>query len=115
MANKNFVLNDGLAVTVYKRRTSRNLRLSINAHGQVRVTIPSWAPYRAGLEFARSRQGWIITQQKPVMVLTDGRPVGKAHHLKLVPGDKLSTRLLGGSVIVRYPPSLGPDALEVQK
>lgn len=116
MANKEFTLDNGLAVTVYKRRGSRNLRLSINAHGQVRVSIPAWAPYKAGVDFAKSRQEWILTQQHQPDLLTTGQTIGKAHHLVMEASrtDKITKRLLGSTVLVRHPFDLSPDDPAVQ-
>ena len=72
-------------VTIYKRRASRNLRLSVAADGAVRVSIPLWAPYRAGLEFARARQPWIARPASDQSAgLIDGQAIGKAHRLRFV-------------------------------
>ncbi len=84
MAFKQFALDASTPVTIYKRKASRSLRLSIAADGKVRVSIPTWAPYRAGLEFARSRQGWIEGQRATSQILADGQAIGKAHHLKFM-------------------------------
>ena len=117
MAGKEFVLDNGLAVTIYKRRGSRNLRLSITPHGKVRVSIPAWAPYKAGLEFARSRQDWIAEQHRPANLLVNGQAVGKAHHLHFMPqpGENISTRLGRNEVIVRYPEGMATSEPEIQK
>ena len=45
------------AVTLYKRRGNRSLRLSVGANGEIRVSLPSWVPYKAGEEFARAKAG----------------------------------------------------------
>jgi predicted metal-dependent hydrolase len=117
MANKEFALDDQLTVTVYKRRGARNLRLSIAPNGKVRVTIPAWAPYKAGIDFAKSRAAWIKSQQKPVGLLVDGQAVGKAHRLHFVLDPKMTkpaSRIASGSIIVRYPPDLATESSEVQ-
>jgi predicted metal-dependent hydrolase len=117
MAKKEFVLDEGLPVTIYKRRGSRNLRLSVNAQGQVRVTIPAWAPYRAGVAFAKARRPWILEQQRPLTYLVDGQAVGKAHHLSFIVGtsSKVITRVSETSIIIRHPAGLSPQSAEVQK
>lgn len=118
MPSKNFVLDDGLAITIYKRRTNRNLRLSIASSGQVRVSIPAWAPYKAGLDFAKSRQDWILAQQKPAVMLGHGQAIGKAHRLLLTPASgitKATSRLRDTAVEVRHPAHLEPGSAEVQK
>ncbi len=116
MAGKDFKLPSGLLVTVHKRRTNRNLRLTIGAGGEVRVSIPAWAPYKVGVDFASSRQDWIVSRQRPVAYLKDGQAVGKAHRLSLLPvvTHKASGRVSDGAVTVRYPANLKPTSPAVQ-
>jgi hypothetical protein len=117
MPNKNFILDDDLAVTIYKRKTSRNLRLSISPSGEVKVSIPTWAPYSTGLNFAKSRRAWILDQHKPVKLLVDGQAIGKAHHLQFVPKlaiTKISSRVYDTTISVNYPTSVKPSDSEVQ-
>jgi predicted metal-dependent hydrolase len=118
MAFKEFALNDSQSVVIYKRRSSHSLRLSITATGQVRVTIPLWAPYRSGLEFARSRQAWIATNQQPIHALSNGQPIGKAHHLRFIAdttATKTTSRVTGSEIIIRYPTDLYEQHKTVQK
>lgn len=118
MAFKEFALNETQSIVIYKRRSSRSLRLSVTATGQIRVTIPLWAPYRTGLQFARSRQEWISAHQQPATILMNGQPVGKAHHLHLVPeqtSTKPTSRLTSSEIIVRYPSTLQVNDPSVQK
>lgn len=105
MAFKKFMLDEQTEITVYKRRTNRSLRLSVAANGEIRVTIPLWAPYQAGVSFAKSRQAWIATQAPAKSIVRDGQAVGKAHHLQFVPtsASKPSSRIKDNRVVVRYP------------
>ncbi len=51
---------DGVGeVTLAKRRGNRHLRLSISPTGQVRVSLPVWAPYALALSFLEERLEWI--------------------------------------------------------
>lgn len=106
MAHKQYTLQNGLKVNIYKRKSNRNLRLSIAPNGVVRVTMPAWAPYQAGLDFAKSKQQWIHDQRSVPGMLEAGQPIGKAHHLYFKPlpqAEKPMTRVYGGAVIVSYP------------
>lgn len=116
MAFKEFVLHNSQTVTIYKRRSSRSLRLSVTATGQIRVTIPTWTPYRAGLEFARSRQGWIAAHLQPTAEMKNGQPIGKAHHIRLIEDGhvtKTASRISASEIIIRHP--LNADPLDVQR
>ncbi len=118
MANKDFTLDDGLSLTVYKLRSSRNLRLSIGPGGKVRVSIPAWAPYRVGVHFAANRRAWITSQQPVLQLLQPNQVIGKAHHLQFEsqPGaHKPTSRIAATAIIVRYPPDLDPANLAVQQ
>lgn len=118
MAYKQFSLDESTQVTIYKRKASRSLRLTIAADGTVKVSIPVWAPYRAGLEFARSRQKWIQDQRKLPAQLVSGQPIGKAHRLLFLQNatrTKPSSRIRGSEIIITYPVGLTPLDEEVQK
>lgn len=100
---------DDVPVNIYKRRGSRSLRLSISADGEVRVSIPAWAPYSSGLQFARSKYDWILAQRRPDQALQDGQAIGKAHHLRFVAKigiSKPTGRVVPGTVLVSYPADL---------
>ena len=117
MPKKDFTLASGLAVTIYKRRSSRNLRLTISPSGQVRVSIPAWAPYITGVEFAKSRAAWILSQQQAPRLLRHGQAIGKAHHLEFVDSPaatKVSSRVKQSLVTVNHPHDLAPNSAEVQ-
>ncbi len=117
MAFKQSVLSDGTPVTIYKRKSSRGLRLSIAPDGAVKVSIPRWTAFAAGLKFAQSHLEWIKSQQRPTTLLTDGQQVGKAHRLRFQdkPGaDRVTSRIQSTEVIIYYPPELAVSSPEVQ-
>lgn len=117
MPSKDFILDDGLVVKVYKRKTNRSLRLSILPSGEVRVSMPAWAPYSTGLNFAKSRQAWIRGQHKPAKLLIDGQAIGKAHHLQFIPKPaitKTTSRVYDIAITVSYPASIKLSDPEVQ-
>ncbi len=90
---------------MYKRRAARNLRLSINSNGKVRVSIPTWAPYKAGLEFAETRLHWIEKNKPAFDLITDNQAIGKAHHIRFraLPVSKISTRVKQNEIIINHP------------
>jgi predicted metal-dependent hydrolase len=117
VAFKTFELTDDTSVTIFKRKGSRSLRLSVTAKGEVRVSIPTWTPYAAGLAFAKSRASWIAQQQRPTGALIHGQAIGKAHHLSLLPApgaQKVTTRVLSSGIFIKYPAHLAPTSQAVQ-
>jgi len=118
MASKQFTLAGIGEITVIKRSTNRNLRLSIKPDGAVVVTVPAWASYHSGLSFAESKSQWILEQIPEKSLLTDGQPIGKYHHLQLSPTRGLlapKSLVSKTAVIVRYPVGMQPDDLAVQR
>ncbi len=104
-------------VKLYKRRRSKSIRLSIASDGQVRVTMPPWLPYMAGVEFAKSKQAWIrehLTQTQAVF--GHGDRIGKAHTLVLSQNGaaRISTRISGSSIRVNVPMSLPSEHPDIQ-
>ncbi|HEX5743986.1 MAG TPA: SprT family zinc-dependent metalloprotease [Candidatus Saccharimonadales bacterium] len=118
MANKRFILDGDLPVSIYKRRNSRSLRLTVSSEGEVKVSIPAWAPYSAGVNFAKSRRSWIASQRRPVRDLSHGQQIGKAYHIYFRPqasAIKPASRLGEGAVIVSHPPDMDAAHPDVQK
>lgn len=118
MAFKTFAIPELGEVTVYKRRGSRSLRLTVQPGGALRVTIPAWAPYASGVTFARSRSDWIRNQklQQPDL-LKHGQQIGKAHRLAFIndtESKRVSTRLAGSQILVRMPATVSSEASHVQ-
>lgn len=117
MAFKTFTLDDQYEIKIYKRKGARSLRLSVTSTGTVRLTIPTWTPYSAGLQFARSRLVWIAAQQRPSDSHKNGQAVGKAHRLSLISSPvakKVTSRVIAGSVVVKYPATYTPEDEHVQ-
>ncbi|HTB48710.1 MAG TPA: SprT family zinc-dependent metalloprotease [Verrucomicrobiae bacterium] len=118
MPSKQFALDDQI-VTIYKRKSNRSLRLSVTADGRVRVSIPTWAPYSAGLKFARSREQWIRAQRPEPLQLKNGQAVGKAHHLRFapssVPAAKVTSRVYPTEIVVSYPAAMPTSDAAVQQ
>lgn len=108
MAFKQFLLDDQVTVKIYKRKSNRNLRLSIGSSGEVRVSMPLWAPYSSGIVFAKSKLTWIKSQQKQPNLLIHNQSVGKAHHLVFIPNkdSKLSGRIVDNEIRIKHPEQL---------
>lgn len=116
MATKTVEIDDIGAVNLYKRRGSTNIRISISSTGKVRVTIPSWLPFRAGVEYAKAKKEWIRTHLKPGQIITHATPLGKSHHYEFIASNKsrISTRVTTGIIRITYPESLSISDPKVQ-
>lgn len=118
MAVKQFPLHANLTVSVYKRRRNRSLRLTVTPKGEIKVSIPAWAAYQTGVQFAKARRDWIQAQLDclPESTRINGQSIGKAHHLRLQAAEviKPQSRVHESVVLVTYPASLSPHAPAVQ-
>lgn len=107
MATKQVELPDIGPVTLYKRKGVRTIRLSVTSGGQVKVTMPHWLPYEAGLTFARSRRAWILEHREAHdRPLEHGQYIGKSHRLvfeKTPTGAKVASRVTASAIYVTYP------------
>lgn len=108
MPYKEFEVNGIGTVKLYKRKGTRSLRLTVVADGHVRVTMPMWAPYQAGLAFATSRRAWIQAQARPgTAELQHGAYIGKTHRLVFqqdVATSTVKTSVRRAEVVVTYNP-----------
>jgi predicted metal-dependent hydrolase len=90
-------------VILAKRRGAKNIRLSVTSKGEVRISMPNWTPYSAGVAFARSRADWINShlQNYQTVILREDMLVGKAHrlHFKFIPDRMVpSTRVTASTI-----------------
>lgn len=119
MASKTVELADIGTVTLYKRKGSRNIKLTITAKGSVRVTLPFWMPYEAAVTFVRSRKDWIaehIPHSDHVMLLS-GQMIGKSHRLvfeKSPTASKVSSKVTPTAIYITHPASLPSSDEAVQ-
>jgi predicted metal-dependent hydrolase len=104
-------------VKLFKRKGAKNIRLSFSRSGEVRVTIPAWAPYAAGTEFARVKTPWIIKHRPPANLLQDNQRIGKAHQLKFVSAtsSRISTRIRQSEIFIGVPAGIAVSSDEVQQ
>jgi predicted metal-dependent hydrolase len=105
-------------ISIYKRRGASSLRLSVVGNGKVRVTIPAWASFSAGLKYAQNQVEWIRQHQPaPTPSLASGYRVGKSHQLLFMRTPSVSKptkRVSQATIIIKYPPTLSQDSPTVQ-
>jgi len=77
-------------VVFYKRRNSRSIKISIAHDNQVRVSMPQWMPYSAGIQFVRLKRAWILAHQKSISKLCEEMAIGKAHRLHFIVNKNIS-------------------------
>lgn len=111
MKSKEFVLNEQTTVKIVKRSSSRQIKLTISSSGEVKVSIPSWMPYKLGLDFAKSKSDWISKQKPEKTLLVNGQSIGKNHHLvfKTTTAKSVTTRLNDIEAIVFLPVEVSID------
>lgn len=119
MATRKVEINGIGNVTLVKRRSSKNIRLSLLPNGEVRVSLPVWAPYQLGLAFIQKKTDWIERNRTlRRSVLRQGQRIGKAHRLVFDAqhGTKAPTaRVARGTVKVTLPQSMPDSYPEAQR
>ncbi len=78
-------------VTLAKRRGAKNIRLTIQPDGMIRVSLPTWLPYASAILFTQNRAAWIARNRahRPAD-LVNGSLIGKNHRLEFKPQQKIS-------------------------
>ncbi len=102
MPKRTITIDDIGEVILAKRRGASNLRISVTSTGKVRVSMPYWTPYAAGIAFAKSRKEWIRKHLADHVEIRfeEGDLIGKAHRLRFVSSNRLSARVKPSEVIV---------------
>jgi predicted metal-dependent hydrolase len=104
-------------VKLQKRRGNANLRLSIDRSGTIRVTMPPWAPYKAGLAFIEAKRDWLEQQQpQRTKVFETGMRVGKAHSLQIAACEvsTVKSSVRGNLISIEHPHQISADHSSVQ-
>lgn len=104
-------------VQLIKHARSRSIRITISPNGKVKVTLPTYVPYQAGIAFAKSKRDWILGNIEPMEIIKDGSAVGKFHHLYFRPSSTNATvtsRRKGSELIVAYPDRMRWNSPDVQ-
>ena len=120
MPAKEIVIEGIGTVRLYKRRGSRNIRLGFDSKGEVRVSLPAWAPYNSAIGFVKDRIDWINSHRPNISssLFMNGQRIGKAHRLVLLADEKVKSvqvRLIDTNITVKYPSYLGTGSDQVQK
>lgn len=105
-------------VRVYRHNRARTIRITLGNKEYVRVTVPTWVTYGAGLEFAKSRRAWIEKHHRPRPALENGLQIGKSHQLLFtqVSGiNSVKTSHKATELYVKLPPSMGILDEQAQK
>ena len=100
---------------LYKRKGARHIRLSVNSTGKIRVTLPPWVPYSAGIAFAQQKSDWLKLQVRPRQLLRNDSPVGKLHRLRFELGTTLRSRVTDNEVIIKLPSGVRLDSDAAQQ
>lgn len=118
MAVKKILLDEQIPVAIYKIRGSKYIRLSIKPDGTVRVSMPAWMPYSAGLTYINTKKSWIYQHHKPLKNFVDGQKIGKEHIIKVqyvLDNYVTSVRTSENEIIVKLGSNISINEHDVQK
>jgi len=105
-------------VHIYKRRKSKNLKLSLNHQGKVRVTTPYWLPYSAAIKYAETKKDWIVQNTPRRQIINHLARIGKYHRINYIPDSNrtnISTRLTMNQINIFHPAHIEFESLIVQE
>lgn len=115
MATKEVEIDGIGTVKLIKRAGVRSIRIVV-ARSEIRVTMPTFVPFAAGVQFAKAKRDWIQQHHTVPTILEDGRAIGKQHTLKFVnsTGKGITTRVTPTAAMVALPAGLEPTAADAQ-
>lgn len=109
MSQKEIQLEGLGQITIQKRRGARSVRLTINHDGKIRVTIPSWTPYKVAVAFVDTKRDWILKQHavRSAHMFEEAERIGKSHRLRFVQEQRHNTtsRVTKTELTIRLPSS----------
>lgn len=109
MASKEYVHQEFGPVTITKRRGSKSVRLRVTPDGTIKITLPPWVPYSAGLAFLEQKRAWVTSELgSRSAVLEPGQMIGRDHILQFIPDDasvSCRVRTTTSAVRVHHPVS----------
>ena len=118
MATKQIALPEIGLVTLSKRKNASNIKLRIDAKGNVSVSMPYWTPYDVGVRFVRSKLDWITEHQaNSATQLAHGQHIGKNHRLVFEASpvaQKVTSRVDDSIVRITHPSACGITDPSVQ-
>ncbi|MDQ3065006.1 MAG: M48 family metallopeptidase [bacterium] len=92
--------------------------MSFARDGSLRVSLPFWVPYQAGIDFALARESW-IARHRPAKTLTlqNKDRIGKAHRIEFKPTpvkQKPTVRVALNTITVLCPAELDLSHKHIQ-
>jgi predicted metal-dependent hydrolase len=95
-------------IAIRRSIRSRSVRISIAPDGNLRASLPPYAPLLALkrlIASSRPQLRAMLAQSAPAYTLTDGAEIGKSHKLRVIHAQRASVKRYKQSITV----TLGPD------
>lgn len=115
MPKKIIELKDLGEVGFYKHHNANTIKIRING-SEVKVTLPTWVPYRVASDYVQKRSTWILANRKPIYFIKDGDTVGRGLKLSLLKSNssRILTKLTSDKLIIKLPSHLNLNSPEIQ-
>lgn len=116
MASSFTYLEDIGRVRIYRRRGLRNIRITIEHDGSVRLSIPWYVPKSAGLNYLRNKKKWIKEHQAGISRgWEDGQRLTESYILKINQhsGSRALSVTEPGVLTVSLPESMGETKRQI--
>ncbi len=105
-------------ISIYKRKGVRSMRISIGHDGNIRLSMPNWTPYSAGVAFIKNNLDWIKAHKAPKMPdFSNNMRIGKAHQIVFITDksiSKVSTRITQNEARILLPIGVSPESASAQ-
>jgi predicted metal-dependent hydrolase len=107
---------DGIGeIPFYKRKGTASVKIRISG-SSVKVSLPTWMPYKAAVLYVTQKADWINTHRKQSTSITNGsRVANRTVFIRASTGSRFSSSVTKDTLIARIPEDSNPQSLDNQK
>lgn len=115
MAVKSIYVDGVGEIPFYKRRGTNSVKIRISG-SEVKVSLPTWMPYKAAVLYVAQKADWISAHRKNRTAIINGSKIGyRTFFIRETYGARFSSTITKDTIIARIPVSSDLYSQEVQK
>lgn len=103
MAVKTIYVDGVGEIPFYKRRGTSSVKIRING-SEVKVSMPTWMPYKAAVLYVSQKTDWINSNRKQSAIITNGKKIGaRTVFIRESTGSRFTSSITSSTIIARIP------------
>jgi predicted metal-dependent hydrolase len=99
----------------YKRKGTSSVKIRISG-SEVKVSLPTWMPYKAAVLYVGQKADWINAHRKQSVSISNGSKIGnRTVFIRAASGSRFSSSITDTTLIARIPASASIEDADIQK